>query len=113
MLHLMPSTAAPKWPRGVLAACLVLSLTSCAAVAPSTAPNVVHKTEREAVPKSLLLQTPAPRLLGETNGDLARWAQGLDSALASCNADKASILSWSLGVPPKPSPDRPASTEAP
>jgi hypothetical protein len=59
--------------------------------------------EPQYPPQSLVLQTPAPALLGASNGDLLQWSLDLRDALGSCNADKAAIRVWAAqpaGVAP-------------
>lgn len=45
-------------------------------------------------PASLLQPCPQPSLLGNTVGDLAKWAVAQEAALAQCNADKAALRGW-------------------
>lgn len=87
--------------RGWPCAFLTLLCASCAVNPPAPGPGIVHKTERQRVPASLVLQTPAPRFEGSLNADLAKWGQALQEALGQCNADKASIATWSSTTPPQ------------
>ncbi len=78
-------------PRGPALLCLALLLNACAS---SPLPPPVHETERVNPPLSLVQACPVPRLQGETNEALLRWAEALLAALVGCNEDKASIREW-------------------
>lgn len=47
--------------------------------------------EPPTVPRALLLPTPAPEWQGQTAGELVEYAQDLEHALKSANADKAAV----------------------
>jgi len=73
--------------------CLLLC-SACSGKHVVTIPSV----ERLVPPASLLSATERPAWNGTTNGDLLRHTFALDTALAVCNADKAAIRSWVVGL---------------
>ena len=86
-------------PRGLLIACLLLSLSGCGFL-----PTRVV-IQREAPPDSLLLDTPIPAPEGRRNDDLLNWANSLRCSLVQSNADKAALRAWKAGVDYTPSED--------
>lgn len=85
---------------GLMLMCLALSGAGC-----ETAPKVltVTKTEKALPPPALLVETPSPKPTAWTGSGLLMYSQRLESALLSCNADKASLRDWAL-VPPATKP---------
>ena len=74
---------------GLTAGCLIV-LSSCCS-------NPVPVDVKEPVPLAPLQPTHRPVFSGVTNGDLVEWCRDLEESLDSCNADKATIQTWSTG----------------
>lgn len=72
---------------GLSLAFLVLSLSACAAL-----PGVKAPTAKP--PPNLLVETPTPEFVGETNGDLLEYVEELKDALGQCNANVKAIEEW-------------------
>ena len=79
----MPKT--PRLAHGLIALCLLASLTACATNRVVEVPKIIP------VPVDLTEPTPVPELQGNTNGALAEWAKRLLNALNSANDDKQRI----------------------
>lgn len=77
----------------ILAGLALAFLTACAT--PSAPP--VPPPVKLLPPESLLQEAPEPRLLGETNEDLAQWALELLGAVRLLNADKRALKGWADG----------------
>lgn len=76
-----------------LAGLALAFLTACAT--PSAPP--VPPPVKLLPPQSLLAEAAEPRLLGETNEDLAQWALELLSVIRSLNSDKRALQEWANG----------------
>lgn len=70
-------------------ACLLPSLIGCVAK-----PVTVTRIVPVLPPISLIQDCPAPALAGDTFGDVVGLTVDLQEALATCNADKASLRKW-------------------
>ena len=71
---------------------LSLFLPACATLSPP------EKLVFALPPASLLADCPAPPADLRTNADLARYAAELQTALATCNGDKAALRAWAEGA---------------
>lgn len=88
----MPS-ATLKRASGWMLMCLALSGAGCA-----SDPKVLTatRTVRALPPASLMVETPSPKPSSRNGSGLITYSQDLEDALASCNADKASLRAWTL-----------------
>lgn len=84
---------------GLMLLCLAVSGAGC-----ETAPKVltVTKTEKALPPPALLVETPSPKPTAWTGSGLLMYSQRLESALLSCNADKAGLREWAAVPAAKP-----------
>ena len=76
---------------GLILLFLILSFAGCA----MTPETVVHKTERESPPPSLLLAVKVPEWPGRmTNWELLELARTFRKQVLECNADKDALTKW-------------------
>lgn len=71
------------------------------------------KTQREAPPASLTVETAAPTRSVVINEDFPRLVTDYATALQSCNDDKASIRTWAAGLSTSASANEAAKTDTP
>ena len=86
-----------NWPAGLTKGLLPGLALLCLLMLPGCSqPRVVTQVQTVKLipPEVLLLETPEPRLAGNTNAALLDYALELRAALRAANTDKAALRAW-------------------
>lgn len=75
--------------------CLLL----CLGCTPTPEVRIEYVTVRVGPPANLYSPTLEPVFMGRTCRDLTLYTQEVESALATCNLDKALINKWASSLP--------------